>query len=133
MDKFSIVHISTWDVAGGAEKVAWRLARLQHGLGHSSKILAGFVREISEFSFFFPRSNDNWLNFISEYNGLLYYGIQGSHRLVRDPIVATADIVHLHNLHGDYFNPFSLFLLSRFKPVVWTLHDMQAITGHCAH
>ena len=44
-----------------------------------------------------------------------------------------ADIVHLHNLHGGYFNPFSLALIAQTRPVVWTLHDMQALTGHCAH
>ena len=31
------------------------------------------------------------------------------------------------------FNLWSLPLLSALKPTVWTLHDMQALTGHCAH
>ncbi|NMB57378.1 glycosyltransferase [Candidatus Beckwithbacteria bacterium] len=44
-----------------------------------------------------------------------------------------ADLIHCHNLHGLYFNLDSLVEISKFKPVIWTLHDMWAITGHCAH
>jgi len=45
------------------------------------------------------------------------------------------DIIHLHNLHGYYINIKVLFdyLIKAGKPVVWTLHDCWAFTGHCAH
>ena len=45
------------------------------------------------------------------------------------------DIIHLHNLHGYYINVEILFefLKEYNKPVVWTLHDCWAFTGHCAH
>lgn len=45
------------------------------------------------------------------------------------------DIIHLHNLHGYYLDLELLFdyLSSAGKPVVWTLHDCWAFTGHCAH
>lgn len=45
------------------------------------------------------------------------------------------DVVHLHNLHGYYINYPELFrVLAELKiPVVWTLHDMWALTGHCAY
>lgn len=45
------------------------------------------------------------------------------------------DIIHLHNIHGYYLNYPILFdfLSSYNKPVVWTLHDCWAYTGHCAH
>ena len=44
------------------------------------------------------------------------------------------DIIHLHNIHGYYLNITLLFdfLKKRNKPVVWTLHDMWAFTGHAA-
>ena len=44
-----------------------------------------------------------------------------------------ADVIHLHNLHGWYFNYELLPRISARKPVVWTLHDMWAFTGHCAY
>ena len=45
------------------------------------------------------------------------------------------DIIHLHNLHGYYINIEVLFkfLKEYNKPVVWTLHDCWAFTGHCAY
>jgi len=45
------------------------------------------------------------------------------------------DLIHLHNLHGYYINVDLLFnyLQEANKPIVWTLHDCWALTGHCAH
>jgi glycosyltransferase involved in cell wall biosynthesis len=45
------------------------------------------------------------------------------------------DIIHLHNLHGNYINYKVLFdYLSKADiPVVWTLHDCWPMTGHCSH
>lgn len=45
------------------------------------------------------------------------------------------DIIHLHNVHGYYINIDLLFnfLKEYNKPIVWTLHDCWAFTGHCAH
>ncbi len=41
-----------------------------------------------------------------------------------------ADIIHCHNLHGNYFNLTSLQKISKMKPVVWTQEDMWPITPH---
>lgn len=41
------------------------------------------------------------------------------------------DVVHAHNLHGDYFDLLALRHLSKLLPVIWTLRDTWAITGHC--
>lgn len=41
------------------------------------------------------------------------------------------DVIHAHNLHGDYFDLRALSHLSKQLPVLWTLHDTWAITGHC--
>lgn len=45
------------------------------------------------------------------------------------------DLIHLHNLHGSYLNCKMLFdcLKVMGKPVIWTLHDCWAFTGHCSH
>lgn len=56
-------------------------------------------------------------------------------RLIEQIQAIKPDIVHLHNIHGYYINIKMLFdylSLSRI-PVVWTLHDCWAITGHCAY
>lgn len=45
------------------------------------------------------------------------------------------DIVHLHNIHGDWIDYRVLFKYLKEKniPVIWTLHDCWAFTGRCSH
>lgn len=45
------------------------------------------------------------------------------------------DILHLHNLHGWYLNlPMLLRFIKKNRiPIIWTLHDCWAFTGHCPH
>lgn len=45
------------------------------------------------------------------------------------------DIIHIHNLHGNYINIKLLFnyINANNIPVVWTFHDCWPITGHCTH
>lgn len=129
----SIVHINTHDVAGGAAKVGERLAEAQRAKGHGAVMLVGTKNCDSPHSFAFDVEHDSSLVGHCRSKGQLYYESQGSHRLVNNQHVKNASILHLHNLHGYYFNPFSLSALSQLKPVVWTLHDMQAFTGHCAY
>jgi glycosyltransferase involved in cell wall biosynthesis len=45
----------------------------------------------------------------------------------------TPDVLHLHNLHGDYFDLRALPRLSRAVPTVITLHDAWLLAGHCSH
>ena len=53
-------------------------------------------------------------------------------RHIAEPLfVKWRSIVHLHNLHPDYFNLFALPSLAAAKPVVRTLHDKNSFTGHC--
>jgi glycosyltransferase involved in cell wall biosynthesis len=47
-------------------------------------------------------------------------------------LVAWADVIHCHNLHGNYFKLDSIVKLSINKKVVWTWHDWWPVTGHCA-
>lgn len=46
------------------------------------------------------------------------------------------DIIHLHNVHGYYLHIPSLFKYLKNEytgQIVWTLHDLWPITGHCPH
>lgn len=63
------------------------------------------------------------------------YSKKATQRLVHDIESYTPDIIHLHNLHGYYLNYERLFgfLKTYDRPVVWTMHDCWAFTGHCAH
>jgi glycosyltransferase involved in cell wall biosynthesis len=54
-----------------------------------------------------------------------------------DALMASAprefDLIHAHNLHGDYFNLAALARASRSVPVIITMHDEWLMTGHCAY
>jgi glycosyltransferase involved in cell wall biosynthesis len=43
------------------------------------------------------------------------------------------DVVHLHNLHGGYFDLRALPAISAAQPVLLTMHDAWLLSGHCAH
>ncbi|MHC1716406.1 MAG: glycosyltransferase [Candidatus Dojkabacteria bacterium] len=50
-----------------------------------------------------------------------------------NPIYNNSTIVHLHNLHGGYFNLKNIVKISSQKPTIWTLHDMWAFTPNSPH
>lgn len=60
------------------------------------------------------------------------FAYPGSLRLL-DLTPQRPDIVHLHNLHGYYFDLRFLPKLSQRVPVLATLHDAWLLSGHCAH
>lgn len=85
---------------------------------------------------------------IGDFHDVLWHGFKslafdqhglGSARATRQFLhkvsIIKPDIIHLHNIHGYYINYPILFnfLAESGIPVIWTLHDCWAITGHCVH
>ena len=58
---------------------------------------------------------------------------RATHELVERIEDLQPDIIHLHNIHGYFLHYPTLFrYLKEIKtPVVWTIHDCWAYTGHC--
>lgn len=86
---------------------AWRLAR---GLSR----LADGGREIREDA------------------GIEEFDYPGSRLIARLPPVRP-DLIHLHNLHGNYFDLSFLPRVTAQYPCVVTAHDEWLMTGHCAY
>ena len=42
------------------------------------------------------------------------------------------DVIHLNNPHDSFLGIRNIGKLQKLCPVVWTLHDFWALTGHCA-
>lgn len=128
-----VVHINTTDLGGGAEQV---MLGLHHGLvsvGHQSVCLVGkkqtkldFVRELLS-----PTYIQRLLNEVSISQGrepMAFRNVAWQFsRVGFEP-----DVVHIHNLHGGYFDLNNLVQLSQRYKVFVHLHDMWLLTGHCA-
>lgn len=68
----------------------------------------------------------------NEWAGRLPGPYSGTEHLL-DQLDVRPDIVHLHNLHGHYFDLRALSRLSGQATLVWTLHDEWAFTGICTY
>lgn len=64
-----------------------------------------------------------------------FYNKIATYKLLRWIDGVNPDVIHLHNIHGHYINVKMLFkyLKKIDKPVIWTLHDCWAFTGHCTY
>lgn len=58
----------------------------------------------------------------------------GGWSLIKQPYFKKSDIIHVHLIHNfSNFSILTLPIMSKLKPVVWTLHDPWAFTGGCEH
>jgi len=68
---------------------------------------------------------------IEHYLGIEDFNFPGTrHLLGLTPV--KPDVIHLHNLHGNYFDLRVLPQLTRNFPSVLNVHDAWLTTGHCA-
>jgi len=143
----NIVSINTLDTRGGGSRLAYDLQNRLISREHSASLFVGkkyskdpnvhFVqrygalwRSIKEKTGKdIPRRMRKIINSVFP-SGIDFFNMKG---LLKSPEYAQADIIHCHNLHGNYFNLSSLVGMAREKPIVWTLHDMWAITQGCPH
>ena len=125
-----ILHLNTHDWQGGASIVAYRLAEMQNKCGHDSNILCGFRTTKNQIVKSLPLRKD--VNNSRSKEGWLYDDILSSRNVIKHKLFEDANILNLHNLHGGYFNIEHLPELVNRIPTVWTLHDIQPLTGRCA-
>lgn len=134
-----ILQVNAAEYGGGAEVVA---RQLHHGLrsrGQRSWLMVGRGPATGPAVVGFP---DDWTTrvlhlaaggarLVERFRGMETYRYPATGRALQRH--AHADVVHLHNLHGGYFDLRELPALSRRVPVVLTLHDAWLLSGHCAH
>ncbi|MGQ0810664.1 MAG: glycosyltransferase family 4 protein [Nitrospiraceae bacterium] len=140
----NIVHMNTLDTLGGAALAMHRLHEGLRQLGHQSHLLVGFQttpdpevdtidKQARPFRTFTDKVVDRLATQLETRWGTNAWSHRNSFHIFETPAFKQADIIHLHNLHGGYFNFRALPEMARRKPMVWTLHDMWALTGHCAY
>lgn len=105
--------------------------------GHECFIAYGQVTKGYKNGFKIGTSTENHLHNLGSriFGKQGYFTHSGTKKLIAFIKDYNPDIIHLHNLHGNYLNLEILFkyLIEVQKPVVWTLHDCWAFTGKCAH
>lgn len=127
--------INQTDVRGGAGIAAYRLHEALIAAGVESRMLVAEASSGSDLVRTIPSGGA--MGFLTKHAtmwaGLNYVGVLGTGRLAEHPWLRWADVLHFHNLHGNYFNYRALPRLTAVRPAVWTLHDMWALTGHCSY
>lgn len=132
----NILIMNRQDRKGGAAKIGHGLFRQLHHKGYNTHLLVqkkSSSPDDKEISIILPEKKTEQtylLNFQRE-SGWLDVFHYSSFKIKNRKIFKDADIVHLHNLHKWYFSIMALPEICHLKPVIWTLHDMFAITGHC--
>ncbi len=103
------------------------LCRIAYGRGYTAE--SNTYRIGSQFSL----KLHGFLSRLTDRQG--FYSRKATNGLIEDIKAYSPDIIHLHNVHGYYlyFPTLFKFLSDYNKPVVWTLHDCFAFTGHCAY
>jgi len=133
-DAHEILTISSGLEGGGAERIAFqiletlkenkRLALLGHNESKNERYVDTHTLK--------PKVS-KWLKKLQAKTGLLDFFHINPVFFLSDDRFGNIAIIHLHNIHADYFSPLSLIWLSKGRHLIWTLHDMFAFTGHCSH
>jgi len=131
-----VLYLNTKFQGGGAERVARQLYEGIGAEGVESHMLVGKEDEsdpryeiIYESLF---RRRWNWIY------GKLTSNARLDDRFAAKKILSCVrenriDLVHIHNIHGNYMGIRNVREIAAAVPVVWTLHDMWTFTGHCAY
>ncbi len=134
-----ILHLNASDHLGGAARVAYRLHRGLLHEGHHSRMLVGYrtkpdsdIRGLVSEAPYYQRLAHRLVWGASNRLSLQYL-FQGPIDPRHHPFVTWAQVINLHNTHGGYLSHTLLPTLCRLRPVVWTLLDMWALTGHCIY
>lgn len=131
-----VLQVNTVCGQGSTGKIAVGIANKVEQFGGDAAIAYGQGKTVYEPSYFIGRTWEKKLH------ALLFYRIFGSQgtgsqlatrHLLHFIDSYNPDIIHLHNLHGNYLNYPMLFryLSEKALPVVWTLHDCWSFTGLC--
>ncbi|MDY3250499.1 MAG: glycosyltransferase [Candidatus Choladocola sp.] len=135
----NILYINTRARGGGAEKVAMQLCDgINRIEGFNTYYLAGRGAGSKNDEVKSIYSDKGVRNIINKGKTFLSNNARVHDRYALKKIVQAIkdnkiDIVHLHNIHGNYFGIKDMLEIQKCCKVIWTLHDMWALTGHCAN
>lgn len=135
----SVLQVNASDTGGGAEVVGLALHRAYCDRGLEATLAVGLKRtsergvvEIGEHRTLRERALRDPRVAYDVLRGREDFRHPASHRVL-DLAPHPPDVLHLHNLHGGYFDLEALPALATRRPTVLTMHDEWLYTGHCAY
>lgn len=134
----NVLHVNTHAYEGGAGRAAYRLHTALRRSGEESRIVsADYVKGRDDLQTWVPKTPLWWLLHHATWWLEIQTGLEGALNVTSwfgyRRHAEWADVVNLHNIHGYYFSLLLLPRIERLAPLVWTLHDMWPLTGHCAY
>lgn len=133
-----ILYLNTTYFGGGAEKVTRQIYNGMKDRGHEVYEIVCYNRR--------GKISDSHVHVL--YSGILgkiWHRMQtynrGNHNLTIPYTLwyikhfvkkNKIDVIHLNNPHDNFLGIRDIEYISRLCPMVWTLHDFWAMTGHCA-
>lgn len=141
-----VLLINTNETAGGAAIAAHRLMSALNKTEVKAKMLV--VNKVSDNVNVVPLKHKYWQRFCFLWERFTIWLVNGMTKknlftvdfanvgndITSLPEFKEADIIHLHWINQGFLSLSSLSkILSSGKPVVWTLHDMWAVTAVCHH
>lgn len=131
-----VTIVNTHDLVGGAERASYDLALGLHRRGVDARL---YVAGQYGFDAFTRRFHYRAFDYRPRAAAAKYLGLTDT--TLWEPLRAClryrdfreADVVNIHNMHGGYWNFWSLPVLAKSVPIVLTLHDEWFITGDCAY
>jgi glycosyltransferase involved in cell wall biosynthesis len=135
----SVLQVNSSDVAGGAEVVALSLHGAYRARGLDAWLSVGLAQTDEAGVVQFGPGRARRSRALRDPRVLLDilrgredFRFPDSHRVLEVP-PRPPDLLHLHNLHGGYFDLRALPELSARQSTVVTMHDEWLYTGHCAY
>jgi putative colanic acid biosynthesis glycosyltransferase len=131
----NVLLINTAYSGGGAEKVTRQMLEGINAFGNKSIEVANYskIPVPDNVRLLYNTIPLRIFNRIITFNHCnisyhMKYSISTICKIIRNEKI---DIVHIHNLHGNYFGIGDISQIVKLCPIVWTLHDMWTFTGNC--
>lgn len=137
----NIVQINITNRLGSTGKIVDVLNKEIKKSGNSGYVVAAFSDDFTVKDAFFTKKSFNAVErrkdiLVSRLSGKTGYRYKKkTEKIVKWIEDKNPDLIHLHNIHGDWINLECLFEYIKNKkiPIVWTLHDCWAFTGRCSY
>lgn len=133
-----LLQVNSTANSGSTGRIAEQIGQLAINAGWDSYIAYGRSSNVSKSNLVRVGGNTNgFIHFLSnimlDNHGLT--SVKATKAFIERIKAISPDIIHLHNIHGYYINYELLFdyFSAADIPVVWTLHDCWAYTGHCSY